>query len=357
MNARSNKIRTAIVGLGRSGYGIHLKALKRLPELFEIVTVTDDIRERARAVAEELSLTICKCPSDAFCRADVELVVIATPSHLHASFAIEAMEAGKSVICEKPFGLNVRETDAMIAAANSLGVFLTVFHNRRFEETFKKVHNVISSRRIGNPLRIRMAWNNFGRRWDWQTLSEFGGGQLNNNGPHAIDQALALLRACGLQDTGDLRFNANLWSAFGIGDADDNASLRLASDALGVCVQIELMSTDVFPEPRWHICGTTGSLVGGLSRLEWKWIDHAVALRNASRKPPEDRTYDSEEIHWSSESFIASDKFSDWSLEFYRAVYASLRENKSFPISVSEARDVTWVIEQLRNAAGRVKRI
>jgi predicted dehydrogenase len=344
------------VGLGRSGYGIHLKALRRLPDFFEVSAVADQITERSRAVAEELGISACEHSHAAFNRADVDLVVIATPSHMHASVALEAIKAGKNVVCEKPFGLNVREADAMLDAASSAHVFITAFYNRRFEETFKKVREVVSSGRIGRPLRIRMAWSNFARRWDWQTLREFGGGQLNNNGPHAIDQALALLRDCGLQDVAALRCDADLWGAFGIGDADDNASLKLVSDHLGTSVQVELFSTDVFPEPRWHVCGTAGSLTGGLNRLEWKWVGHAVTLREPSRTAPANRSYDSEEVQWSADSFIASDKFSDWSVEFYRALYGSLRGNSSFPISARDSRDVTWVLEQLRSAAGGIKR-
>jgi predicted dehydrogenase len=77
---------------------------------------------------------------------------------------------------------------------NEPGRVLAPFQNRRYEPHFNKVKEIVASGKLGQIVQIRMAWHSFGRRWDWQTLREFGGGQLANNGPHLLDQALGCWR-------------------------------------------------------------------------------------------------------------------------------------------------------------------
>lgn len=79
----------------------------------------------------------------------VELVVVATPSQLHANDVIAALRAGKHVIVEKPMAPSLAEVDAMIPTANETGKLLTVNQNYRYHGDFLKVKEVIDSGVLG----------------------------------------------------------------------------------------------------------------------------------------------------------------------------------------------------------------
>src|SRR5207247_4989201 len=63
---------------------------------------------------------------------EVELVVIALPLHLHSQVAIDAMEAGKHVLCEKLMGWNIRQCKRMIRAADRTRQLLSIGHQRHY---------------------------------------------------------------------------------------------------------------------------------------------------------------------------------------------------------------------------------
>ena len=91
------------------------------------MAVSDPIEERRREAAEKFG---CKAYSEydlLINDEEVELVIIATPSYLHASHAVKALESGKNVVCEKPMATSLAEADAMIEAAEKTGNLLTVF--------------------------------------------------------------------------------------------------------------------------------------------------------------------------------------------------------------------------------------
>ena len=69
---------------------------------------------------------------EGLCREDIDLVVICTPHHLHHAMAIDALKAGKHVICEKPMAISVQEANKMIDAASHHNRKLFVMLNMRF---------------------------------------------------------------------------------------------------------------------------------------------------------------------------------------------------------------------------------
>src|SRR5687768_1368532 len=95
-------IRTAIVGLGRAGWGIHVAGLKDRND-FKIVTCIDPEAERRKEAEDTLG---CRTHADwkEFIKnpADAELVIIATASGMHVPMSIDALKAGLHVLTEKP---------------------------------------------------------------------------------------------------------------------------------------------------------------------------------------------------------------------------------------------------------------
>ena len=82
----------------------------------------------------------------------VDLVIVSTPPNTHAEWTLRALEAGKSVVVEKPFCLTVDEADRQIAAAKERGLTLAVYQNRRWDPDYLALKKVIRSGQIGEPI-------------------------------------------------------------------------------------------------------------------------------------------------------------------------------------------------------------
>lgn len=124
----------------------------------------------------------------------IGLVVIATPNALHAPQARAALEAGKAVVIDKPFALDLAEARQVADLAKARGLFLSVFHNRRWDADFLALRSELDSGRLGP---IHAFESHFDRyrpqvRDRWRERGEPGGGIWHDLGPHLIDQALVL---------------------------------------------------------------------------------------------------------------------------------------------------------------------
>lgn len=131
---------------------------------------------------------------DALADPAIGLVVIATPNALHAPQAKAALKAGKGVVIDKPFALDLAEARGVAALAEARGLFLSVFHNRRWDADFLALKAELDGGRLGD---IRAVESHFDRyrpevRDRWRERDEPGGGIWHDLGPHLIDQTLVL---------------------------------------------------------------------------------------------------------------------------------------------------------------------
>jgi predicted dehydrogenase len=90
---------------------------------------------------------------------EIEMVVIALPLHLHAAVAIEAMQKGKHVLCEKLMGWNIRQCKAMIRAAEETGMFLSIGHQRHYSMLYAQANEIVHSGVLGDISHIRALWH------------------------------------------------------------------------------------------------------------------------------------------------------------------------------------------------------
>ncbi len=338
-------VSVGVAGLGRSGWNIHAKTLERLPERFRVAAVMD-VEATRRAEAEARFGCRSYDTFEALIGDDaLDLVVVASPNRLHTEHALSAMRAGKHVVAEKPFALTPEDADQMIAVAKETGRVLAPFQNRRYEPHFQKVKEVIGSGILGDIVEIRMAWHGFTRRWDWQTLKEFGGGLLNNNGPHVLDQALELFGPAEPVVSVDLK------NALSSGDAEDHVKLMLRAPGAPT-VDIELTSVCAYPQDRWLVMGTAGGLRGSTTRLEWKWVDWStMPARPVQRVPTSDRTYNSEPLSWSEDTWAGEEDGSREQLCFYEDLFETLRRGAPLVITPQHARRQMEIIRTCRTLA------
>lgn len=349
-----NPIKIGVAGLGRSGWSIHLQTLKDLPE-FEVVAAMDfesARRDEAATVGARTYENYDALLGDA----EVEAIVVATPNFLHRDHIVGALQAGKHAVCEKPFGTNCAQADQMLEAARANDKLVAPFQNRRYEDHFQKVREVLASGVLGEIHLIRLCVDGFGRRWDWQTLREFSGGQLNNWGPHIVDHALQLM---DLPTDEVPEMWVDMRNVLSSGDADDHIEIMLRAPGadgkpVGPVVQIEISSAIAYPQDRWQIAGKSGGLRGTPEHLKWKWVNwNDYPPRPVEAAPTPGRSYNSEKLEWQTASWERSEqRDEDLTRAFYHNFARAVRESAPLDISPQSVRQQIAVIERAKELGG-----
>lgn len=335
-----NLVRVGIAGLGRSGWSIHAGLLEPLKNKYRIVAICDPNQSRQKEAIDRFRCRAYRELNKLLKDPQVELVIVATPSYLHAIHSVQALKAGKDVVCEKPMALKLSDADRMIEVAKKTGHILTIFQNRRYSPDFVKVREVITSGKLGRIVMIRMVEHGFSRRWDWQTLKEFGGGTLNNNGPHFIDQALQLFGEA------EPKIFCHLERTLTCGDAEDHMKIILQGRGAPM-IDLEITSACAYPQESWLIMGTQGGLTGSSNRLRWKYFDpHDLPLRTVEREPVPDRSYNAEDIPWKEETWDLSRDSGPGQTGFYLDLYNILRKGVPLTITPESVRRQIAVIEE-----------
>jgi predicted dehydrogenase len=134
---------------------------------------------------------------------DLDGVVIATPSALHAGQSIEALEAGKAVFCQKPLGRNAAEARAVVEAARAADRLLGVDLSYRHTEAMRHIARLVQSGALGDVFAVDLTFHNaYGPDKPWfYDPAQSGGGCVVDLGVHLVDLALWTL---GFPDIDDV---------------------------------------------------------------------------------------------------------------------------------------------------------
>ncbi len=333
-------LRLGIAGLGRSGWNIHAQSLQLLPEHFEVAAVADGQAARCEEARRALGCAVYEDVESLLGHPGLDAVVIATPNTLHARHVIAAFEHGLHVVAEKPMAMNLTEADGMIAAAERAGRVLAPFQNRRFEAGYLKVLELIRGGALGRVVQVRMCWHQFTRRWDWQVVRERGGGLLNVNGTHLVDQAIQFF------GPGPIDVTANLQRALSCGDAEDHVKVLLRGD--GPTVDIEVTNCCGYPQDRWLVMGTHGSLRGTPDKLTWKTVDWSTMPERTLDPRPfaADRAYPHDDLTWVTHQWESGDDFRQPYLAFYRDFHAAVRQGRALHVTPQSVRRTIDVVNR-----------
>lgn len=154
------------------------------------VAVTDLDTARTAAVAEELGAVGYPDLATMLTDAELDAVTICTPPSQHLSNAVQALEAGVAVLCEKPMAASSDECIRMIEAADASGAILTVAFCHRFQPQVEVMRAAAERGEIGTVLSFRNrfagALEDVENRW-YSRREVAGGGVLMNNGVHSVD--------------------------------------------------------------------------------------------------------------------------------------------------------------------------
>lgn len=342
-------INVAILGQGRSGRDIHGANLITLPDQYRIVAVVDPLDDRRSRASVEYGCETLTSYTELFDRKDIDLVVNATPSYLHVPITLDLLHHGFNVLVEKPMARRVSEVDAMIAAAREKGKLLAIFQQSRFAPYFRQVRKVIDSGVLGRIVQISIAFNGYARRWDWQCIQDFNGGNLLNTGPHPLDQALQLFG----EDT-EPQVTCFMDRANTFGDAEDYVKLLLKAPGHPV-IDLEISSCCAYPVPTYQVQGTRGGLKGTMDHIDWRYFKEEEAPSQQLIRTPlknDDGTprYCGESLIWHEDSWDLppeeKDLFHVITTKFYRRLYQSIREGVPLEITPAQVRRQIAVIEE-----------
>ena len=336
------KLKLGIIGLGRAGYGMHLKELKGKEDLFEIAAVCDVEKDRCENMQALYGAKTYERVEDIVADPDLDVIDIATRSCDHFKHAMTALNAGKIVFLEKPICLTYEEAKKLFAYAEKDGQKrLYIRHNRRFEPHFAQLNRLIESGVIGDVYYIKRTVASFDRRCDWQTLSQYGGGQLLNWGPHLVDQAL---RFCG----GDYqRLSSYTRQVAATGDCEDFVNAQFVG-VNGRLVEIEISGGTALPGPEYVVYGTRGAILTEKDHFTVKHLpsDYVYQAQTSNPHTPVGAKFaPNEKLPFVTEEIALEEEELDHT---WRYLYDTVALGKEFPIKTEEALKVMEVISEIK---------
>lgn len=141
------KIGIGVIGVGAWGKN-HARVFSEL-EAVNLIAITDRDLDRVKAIAKKYHTTPCQSIDELIRHEDIDAVTICTPTVTHADLALEALEAGKHLLLEKPMTDTVQQAQRVVDAAKSADALLMVGFVERFNPSVQTAAEVIDDGKIG----------------------------------------------------------------------------------------------------------------------------------------------------------------------------------------------------------------
>lgn len=250
----------AIIGPGKVAH-THAQAVQGIPEA-RLAAVCGRDLGRTQAFAAQYGARAYTELDALLSDPDVQAVILCTPHPLHAEAAVQAAQAGRHILVEKPLSITLKDADRMIAAARSAGVTLGVVSQRRLYEPVQRVKQALDSGKLGRPILATLSllgWRGpeYYAMDAWRgTWAGEGGGVLVNQAVHQLD-LLQWFMGPVEQVSGDW---ANLNHPEIEVEDTAVATLRFAGGALGSLVLSNSQNPGLWG--RLHVHGEGGASVG-----------------------------------------------------------------------------------------------
>ena len=338
----SMSLRVGIAGYGLAGRYFHAPLLKGCG--FEVVAIQTGNPERLAHALSDFPGTSVVTSIEELVAHKLDLVVVASANLVHAQHALSAIKAGIPVVVDKPMGRTFIETKEIVDAAESAGVAVSTFFNRRWDSDALTIKKVLASGVLGEVHRIDSRFERFrpelnATSWRENMSAADGGGQLLDLQPHLISTAIDWFGSAEL-------VTASVRSLRG--GADDDSVLVLQHNS-GVMSYLSASAVVGAPGPRIRILGTKGALV-------INDLDPQEALLRAG-KFPENGTWS---YPTTSQAFLhRGDNVEEIESipgnygHFYKAVELAITTGAPWPVPNSDALLVASIIDQAREIGTR----
>ncbi len=243
-----------LAGFGSAGRGIHAPLLQQAGMTIAAVATSDP--QRSEQVREEVpGAQVVANLGGLLAVEGLDLIVLATPSGIHADQARACIDAGIAVVVDKPLATDATQALGVVEAARAAGVALTVFQNRRFDAEHVAARDTVRSGRLGEVFRHEFRWERWRPtpkdRWRENASAAGGGGILLDLHSHMIDAAVDLF---GPIETVYAEISARTTVA------EDDAFLACLHTS-GVVSHLGATSVSAAPGPRVRILGRRGAFL------------------------------------------------------------------------------------------------
>ncbi len=287
----NNKIKIAIIGCGGIARQAHMKQYLQLTDTYEIVAACDINKEKAQAFAYDFGIAaVYEDYHDVLKIEGLDAVDICTPNYLHSIIAVDALNSGLHVLCEKPDAVSVCEVEKMRTAAEKSGKTLMVIRNNRFLGTSQYLKKYIDDGNFGKIYAGRCGWQRRrgipGKGGWFTTKEQSGGGPLIDLGVHMIDLSIWLMgNPTPVSVTGNTYcefansdISDSVHSSFGEAKADgvfdvEDLAMGYIKFDNGACLQIEFSwASNIEQEDRFF------ELRGTKAGASWHAVDDKLKI-------------------------------------------------------------------------------
>ncbi|MCS7461108.1 Gfo/Idh/MocA family oxidoreductase [Paenibacillus doosanensis] len=291
----NNKIQIGLIGAGNIG-NVHLNELKKLPEA-AVIAIADAFLPLAESRAKEHGIPHVYANYKQLLQdANVDAVIIAVPNEMHAAIAIQALNAGKHVLLEKPMAINAASAKEIVQAHKKSNKTLMMAHQMRWEPIHMQLKEQIDKGALGHIYNVKTGWLRRKGIPGWGTwftqMSKSGGGPLIDIGVHMLDLSLHFMGnpkpvsvfGTTYAEFGPKRRGIGTWGTpdwNGSYDVEDLATALIKMDN-GSTLSLDVSwaaHTDMLDnQPYIYVMGTEGgaSLRGGKGKLHTELFDRTA---------------------------------------------------------------------------------
>lgn len=331
------KLKVGIAGYGLAGRSFHAPILAGTNFEVTAVLTTNDVRKRH--AKEDFPTVKIVSTIEELCAQDLDLIVIASGNQAHLSQALTAINAGIPTVVDKPMGINVAQTREILDAAESAGVAVTTYFNRKWDSDILTLKRVIRDGQIGRVIRMDSRFERFRpqlnpQSWRENNSPQDGGGLLLDLMPHLISTAIECFGPANLKSSSIRSVR---------GGADDDCVLVLAHET-GVESILSASTVVGAPGPRLRVIGSEGAFVVNE-------LDPQEALLRAGKAPKDGKWVEDT----SSQAFIhRGDSVEEFKTDpgnyasFYSLVHEAIVNKTAMPISPEEILAVAQIIDKAR---------
>ena len=259
---QASDIKVGVIGYGGSfNMGMaHLNEMKRAG-MTPCAVVEIDPARLEQATKDFPGIETYSSTAAMLKKSKVDLLAIITPHNTHAKIALQCLNAGRHVMCEKPMAVTTAECDAMIAAAKKQKVVLSTYHNRHWDGWIMRAAEEIRKGIIGDVFRVEVHMGGWGKPRDWWRSSRsISGGILYDWGVHLLEYTLQIITADIVEVSGYAKTGfwapQTPWKK----DTNEDEGFAVVRYANGAWSSLSISSIDSRPKAgSMEITGTKGT--------------------------------------------------------------------------------------------------
>lgn len=330
-------INTALCSFGMSGYVFHAPFISVHPR-FNLYGVWE--RTKNEAEQQYPGVKTFRTLEEMLADANIELVVVNTPSVTHYDFARQVLQAGKHLVVEKPFTAAVQEAEELIQLAEAKNMKLSVFQNRRWDSDFRTVKKILDEGLLGEIEEAEIHFDRFTPGLSHKIHKETptaAVGSLYDLGSHLIDQALQLF---GLP----LALFADLQVTRPGSKVDDYFDLKLYYPSHRVILKSSYFVRE--PLPGFVVHGSKGSFIKSRADVQEKQLIAGKIPGTAGYgiEPETEKGL----LHTEQGGKIIRELVPTLNgnyMEYYDGIYNAIRNDQPVPVSAADGMNVIRLIE------------